>query len=154
MDLVLWRHAEAEPGEPDLGRKLTPKGEKQARRVAEWLHNRLPDSAKIYASPARRAQQTAQALAEVTHRKFKTLDALSPSATAREVLEAIGWNGGKGTLVVVGHQPTLGEIASRVMNGREQDWPIKKGGLVWISHRDSPGGTDPVLRAVISPDLA
>lgn len=154
MDLVLWRHAEAEPGEPDLGRRLTPKGEKQARRMAEWLHNRLPDSAKIYASPAKRAQQTAHALAEVAHRKIKTLDALAPSATAAEVLEAIGWNGGRGTLVVVGHQPTLGEIASLVMTGRDKDWPIKKGGVVWISQRDSAGGTEPVLRVAISPDLA
>lgn len=154
MDLVLWRHAEAEPGEPDHGRKLTSKGEKQARRVAEWLHNRLPDSSKIYASPARRAQQTANALAGVAHRKIKTLDALAPSATAEEVLEAIGWNGGKGTLVVVGHQPTLGRIASRVITGEEKDWPIKKGGLVWISQRDGSVGVERVLRAAISPDLA
>ena len=53
MELILWRHAEAEPGEPDLGRKLTAKGEKQARRVAEWLHSHLPQTAKIYVSPAR-----------------------------------------------------------------------------------------------------
>jgi phosphohistidine phosphatase len=68
MELILWRHAEAEIGEPDLGRKLTPRGEKQARRVAEWLHAQLPDSARILVSPATRAQQTAKALAEVTHR--------------------------------------------------------------------------------------
>ncbi len=36
MELILWRHAEAEPGEPDLGRRLSAKGEKQARRMAEW----------------------------------------------------------------------------------------------------------------------
>ena len=35
MDLILWRHAEAEPGEPDLERALTPKGVKQARRMAD-----------------------------------------------------------------------------------------------------------------------
>lgn len=33
MDLVLWRHCEAEPGEPDLGRRLTSKGQKQAERM-------------------------------------------------------------------------------------------------------------------------
>lgn len=153
MDLILWRHAEAEPGEPDQGRKLTSKGDKQARRVAEWLHHRLPDATKVYASPAKRAQQTAHALAEVTHRKIKTLDALAPGATADEVLEAIGWNGGKGTLLVVGHQPTLGQVASRVLIGRAADWPIKKGGLVWISQKESNGSSEPVLRAAIGPDL-
>ena len=41
MDLILWRHAEAEEGDNDLARELTPKGEKQAARVAEWLLQRL-----------------------------------------------------------------------------------------------------------------
>jgi len=154
VDLILWRHAEAETGEPDLGRKLTSKGEKQARRVAEWLHGRLPDSAKIYTSPAKRAQQTAGALSEVAHRKFKTMDVLDGSASADEVLAALGWDGGKGTLVAVGHQPVLGRIASRVMTGQEFDWAIKKGGLIWISQRDAPDGSEPALRAAIGPDLA
>lgn len=154
MDIVLWRHAEAESGEPDHGRKLTAKGEKQARRVAEWLHNRLPDTAKILSSPAKRAQQTAHALAEVSHRKLKTIEALDSSATADGVLEAIGWTAGKGTLVVVGHQPTLGRIASRLLAGKESDWPIRKGGVIWISQRESNGDSEPTLRAAISPELA
>ena len=153
MDLVLWRHAEAEPGEPDEGRKLTPKGEKQAKRVADWLHNRLPDTAKILSSPAKRAQQTAQALAEASHRKFKILEALAPDATVDEILDAVGWTAGKGTLVVVGHQPTLGRVASRLLAGGERDWPLKKGAVVWISHRGSNGSAEPILRAAVGPEL-
>jgi phosphohistidine phosphatase len=154
MDIVLWRHAEAEPGEPDLGRALTSKGEKQARRVAEWLHRRLPDSAKIYASPARRAQQTADALAEFAHRKFKTIEALAPGADPDDVLAALKAGSAKGTVVLVGHQPTLGQVVSRLLGADERDWSIKKGGLVWLSQRDSNGDAEPVVRAVISPDLA
>jgi phosphohistidine phosphatase len=154
MDIVLWRHAEAEPGEPDLGRTLTSKGEKQARRVAEWLHGRLPESAKIYASPARRAQQTANALAEVAHRKFKTIAARAPGASADEVLASIQIGNAKGTVVLVGHQPTLGQVVSRLLGSDERDWSIKKGGLVWLSWRESNGGAEPVVRAAISPDLA
>jgi phosphohistidine phosphatase len=154
MDLVLWRHAEAESGEPDEGRKLTPKGEKQARRVAEWLHGRLPDTAKILSSPARRAQQTAQALAEASHRKVKTIDALAPDATVDELLDAVGWTAGKGTLVVVGHQPALGRVASLLLAGQEREWPIKKGAVVWISQRESNGDAEPILRAAIGPELA
>ena len=41
MDLILWRHAEAIDGMPDLARKLTPKGAKQAREMAAWLRPRL-----------------------------------------------------------------------------------------------------------------
>jgi phosphohistidine phosphatase len=46
MDLILWRHADAvdaEPGESDMDRTLTPKGQKQARRMAEWLTSQLPE---------------------------------------------------------------------------------------------------------------
>ena len=154
MDLVLWRHAEAESGEPDEGRKLTPKGEKQARRVAEWLRHRLPDTARILSSPAKRPVQTAHALAETSHRKVRIVEALVPTATADEILAAVGWSAGKGTLVVVGHQPSLGRVASRLLAGRERDWPIKKGAVVWISHREANGDAEPVLRAAISPELA
>lgn len=153
MELILWRHAEAEPGEPDLGRKLTPKGEKQARRVAKWLHTRLPQNAKIYVSPAARAQQTAQALAEISHHKLRTVEELAPGASTAEVLAAAGWPNSKATIVVVGHQPTLGLVASELLGGREQDWPIKKGGVWWISQRENGSDEQIVLRAVVNPDL-
>lgn len=153
MDLILWRHAEAEPGEPDLGRRLTPKGEKQARRMAEWLHAHLPDSAKIVASPAARAQQTAQALAELSHRKLKTLAAIAPGASADEVLAAVDWPDGRSPVVVVGHQPTLGWVASKVMTGEELPWSIKKAAVWWLQSRSRDDDEQVMLRAVISPDL-
>lgn len=154
MELVLWRHAEAEVGEPDLGRKLTPKGEKQARRVAEWLHAHLPDGARIYVSPATRAQQTAQVLAEISRRKLQTLPELAPGATAGELLTAVGWPGSRATIVVVGHQPTLGHVASLLLAGQPQDWPVKKAGIWWFSQRERAGQEQIVLRAVVNPDLA
>ncbi len=153
MELILWRHAEAEPGEPDLGRKLTAKGEKQARRVAEWLHSRLPQTAKVYVSPAARAQQTARALAEISHHKLRTVDDIAPGATAAEVLAAADWPNSKAAIVIVGHQPTLGLVASELLGGQEQDWSIKKGGLWWLSQREHDGEERTVLRAVINPDL-
>jgi phosphohistidine phosphatase len=153
MDLVLWRHAEAEAGEPDAGRRLTAKGEKQARRAAEWLHAHLPDSARVLVSPARRAQQTAQALAELAPRKLKTLDALAPGAAAEEVLRAVDWPNGRAPVVVVGHQPTLGHIASLLLAGRELPWAIKKSGIWWLQARERDGGPQVALRAVINPDL-
>ena len=63
MDLILWRHADAEdaaPGKPDTERSLTAKGEKQAPHcVADWLKKRLPQRCRVVASPA---TQTARAL--------------------------------------------------------------------------------------------
>lgn len=154
MELILWRHAEAEPGEPDLGRKLTAKGEKQARRVADWLHSHLPQTAKIYVSPAVRAQQTAQALAEISHHKLRTIEEIAPDATAAAVLAAVDWPDSKAAIVVVGHQPTLGQVASLLLCGQVQDWSIKKGGVWWFSQREHDGDEQTVLRAVINPDLA
>jgi phosphohistidine phosphatase len=153
MELILWRHAEAEAGEPDLGRRLTAKGEKQARRIAEWLHAQLPDSARVLVSPAARAQQTAQALADLSQRKFRTVDQLGPGASPEEVLAAAGWPEGKSTVVIVGHQPTLGWVASKLLAGRELDWSVKKGAVWWFSTRERAGDEQVLLRAVISPDL-
>ena len=65
MDLILWRHAEAEDADgeiSDLDRCLTRRGEKQAKRVARWLLEYLPDTRRILVSPARRTRQTADAL--------------------------------------------------------------------------------------------
>jgi phosphohistidine phosphatase len=153
MELILWRHAEAEIGEPDLGRKLTPRGEKQAHRIAEWLHAQLPDSAKVLVSPATRAQQTARALADVSHRKFRTIDEIAPGASVRDVLDAADWPRAKVPIVIVGHQPTLGHVASSLLAGEVQDWSVKKAGVWWLSSRERDGEEQTVLRAVISPDL-
>ena len=153
MELILWRHADAEPGEPDLTRKLTSKGEKQARRIAEWLQNRLPQTTKIYVSPAQRAQQTAQALVDISPLKLRTRDELAPGATVSDVLSAAGWPSSKAAVVVVGHQPTLGLVASHLLSGQALDWSIKKGGLWWLSRNELDGDDQVVLRAVINPDL-
>ena len=105
MDLILWRHAEAEEGGPDLARALTGKGRKQAARVAEWLQQRLPAKFTLLASPAVRAQQTAEALGA----KIRTVERLAPGARVPDILAAAGWPEHKGAVVVVGHQPDLGQ---------------------------------------------
>jgi len=150
MDLVLWRHAEAEPGEPDMGRRLTAKGLKQAERMGEWLDHHLPDTARILASPADRAQQTALAL----KRKFRTVDDLAPGASAQAVLAAANWPDSREPVLVVGHQPTLGEVASLLLAGSEMSWSIKKSGVWWLSNRVRDGIASVALKVAISPDLA
>jgi phosphohistidine phosphatase len=149
MDLILWRHAEAEDGGPDLARALTGKGRKQAVHVAEWLQQRLPAKFALLASPAVRAQQTAEALGE----KIKTVERLAPGARVTDILEAAGWPDHKGTVVVVGHQPDLGNAIAYLLSGSQGDWSLKKGALCWVSNRDRDGETQVVLRAAISPDL-
>ena len=155
MDLLLWRHAEAEEGLPDLKRKLTARGEKQARQMADWLRKNAPDKLRIIVSPALRCQQTAQALGLT----FETDKRLRPDSNVSNLLAAIGWsdggeNGtGNSAVLVVGHQPTLGQAAALLLSGTEAEWSIKKGAVWWFSNRTRQGDTQTVLRAVIPPDF-
>ena len=149
MDLILWRHAEAEPGEPDLGRRLTAKGIQQAERMAEWLDRHLPATTRILSSPADRAQQTAQAL----KRKFKVVDELVPGATVSAVLAAAGWPDSREAVLVVGHQPTLGEVAAFLLTDQELAWSVRKGAVWWLSNRVRDGVATTVVKVVIGPDF-
>ncbi len=149
MDIILWRHAEAEDGMPDAKRKLTERGRKQAKQVARWLGKRLPADARILACPAVRAVQTAEAL----ERPFEELGKLGTGASAASLLGAVGWPHAGGTVVVVGHQPTLGRAAALLLTGDAADWSVRKGALWWFTRRMRNGSEETVLRAVIAPDL-
>jgi phosphohistidine phosphatase len=149
MDLILWRHAEAEDGTPDMERVLTAKGHKQARRMAEWLGSQLPENCRILVSPARRTVQTAEALG----RKFKIVPEVAPDADPRAVLKAANWPQGKETVLVVGHQPTLGQVAALLQSGVPNYWEIKKANAWWFTQRDPDDAGSLILKAVMSPNL-
>jgi phosphohistidine phosphatase len=149
LDLVLWRHAEAEDGVPDGERALTKKGRKQAAALAAWLKPHLPRRARILVSPATRAQQTAAAL----ELPFTTTREIGVGGTAGELLQAAGWPDGGGMVVVVGHQPTLGRVAALLLAGAESDWSVRKGAVWWFTRRVRDGNAQVVLRAAVGPDL-
>lgn len=149
MDLILWRHAEAEDGAVDMVRELTAKGRKQAVAVGGWLDARLPGDARVVVSPAKRAQQTAAGLG----RKFETVAAIAPGADPAELLHAVGWPETAGTVLVVGHQPTLGAVAALLLFGEERAFTLKKSGLVWLTNRTKRGDQQVVLKAAMAPEL-
>lgn len=171
MDLILWRHAQAhalpldealqakaEAGEDltvhidlaqDLARTLTPKGERQAERMAHWLNQRLTDSTRVLVSPAQRTQQTAMALG----RSFKTVRSLNPQASVDDLLEAARWPRGKDPVLIIGHQPTLGMLAARLLTGQDLVWSVRKGGVWWLRSREREGEVSVTLHAVQSPDF-
>lgn len=152
MELILWRHAEAEPGEPgqpDAARVLTTKGQKQAAKMAEWLDRVLPNNCRILASPAQRTVQTAEALG----RKFKTHTALATDSGAQAILKAAHWPGSREPVLVVGHQPTLGQVASLLIAGEPQDWTIRKGSICWIAQKTNGEVQANYVRVVLGPDL-
>ena len=149
MDLILWRHAEAQYGEPDDGRLLTSKGIKQANRMAQWLDRHLPTGCKILVSPASRTLHTAQAL----NRTFTTHPGLAQDATVDSLLAAADWPNSREPVVLVGHQPALGQLAAHLIAGVEQNWTIRKGNVWWIARRERDEGTETYLRAIAAPDL-
>ncbi|MEO6976499.1 MAG: phosphohistidine phosphatase SixA [Gallionella sp.] len=147
MDLILWRHADAVDGVPDHARELTAKGVKQSAKIAAFLQQHLPDQLRILVSPAVRAQQTATAL--TSH--FTLAPTLSPGASAEAVLHAARWPESGGAVLVIGHQPTLGEVAAHLLGCKDTSLSIKKGALWWFSGRE---GSDQVtLRLVLTPDV-
>ena len=144
MQLILWRHADAEDAEPDLERRLTAKGREDAAAVARWLLTRLPPDFELVASPAARAQQTAEAL----RKNMRTDKRLAPGASVDAILAAAGWPSAAGTVVIVGHQPDFGRAVAYLLSGKAVEWPIKKAGFWWLSNKDPL-----VVKAVLSPDL-
>jgi phosphohistidine phosphatase len=148
MDLILWRHAEAEDGVPDLERRLTANGRKQAERVAQWLLQRIPAGFILLASPAIRAQQTAEALSV----PITTDRTLAPGAAPGAILQACGWPDYEGAVVVVGHQPDLGRTLAYLL-GASGSFSVRKGALWWISNRVRDEADQVVVRAAVSPDL-
>jgi phosphohistidine phosphatase len=141
MELLLWRHAEAAAGTPDDARPLTERGRRQAGRVARHVLPRLPAGLRILVSPARRAQETARALG----RPFEIEARVAPGATAAELLDAAAWPAADRPVLVVGHQPTLGEVAGRLVAAGAQTWNPSTGSLCWLR--------DDSILLVIEPDV-
>lgn len=156
MDLILWRHAEAEDwlvGDGssglDLDRSLTQRGEKQAARMATWLDRQLPEGARIVVSPARRCEQTALALG----RKYKIRSELSPDATPEQLLALVQWPIHKYPVLVIGHQPILGQTIAQLLALKESECAVKKGSLWWLRNRDRDGHSQTVVVTVQSPEV-
>ena len=151
MDLILWRHAEAmekHDGLPDVERALTRRGQKQAARMGAWLAARLPGDTHILCSPALRCQQTALGLA----RRFDVRAELGPDAAAGALLEAAGWPRAAHPVMLVGHQPALGEVVARLLAMQGGQCEIEKGAAWWL--RADESGAQAVLRVVQPAELA
>ena len=141
MDLILWRHAEAEGGDastPDEERALTKRGRKQARKMAKWLRKRLPKNTRILVSPTKRTRQTAKALGL----PFEIEPRIGVGADCTDLLAASDWMSDRldkasrgNATILVGHQPTLGQLAALLLSGQEANWTFAKGAVWWFSRK-------------------
>ena len=153
MNLILWRHAEAEDGAPDLERGLTDKGRRQADAAARWLRPYLNDQVDVWASQALRSQQTAKALGL----PYAVKPELNPINQVEELPALIAAHKGANYLILVGHQPWLGQLCSYLLNGgwlAGQYWSVKKSSIWWFGVKVDEGGRlCAKLKAAMTPQL-
>lgn len=149
MELIIWRHAEAAEGDPDAARPLTEHGRSQAQLMARWLEPRLPAELRIVVSPARRAQETALTLG----RSFETHDGLAPGTDVATLIQLAGWPDASRTVLLVGHQPTLGETVAQLIDGRLASWRIGAGAVWWLRSRQGKGRSGAVLLLAMEPEI-
>lgn len=161
MDLILWRHAEADEltdceslsaqalALADMQRALTPRGTKQAARMAAWLDRQLPDGTRILCSPAKRCEQTLRPL----NRKHKLRAELQPGAAPEGLLELVQWPAFSMPTLVIGHQPMLGRVAAQLLGMMEGECAIKKGAVWWLRSREKLGIRQTLLVTVQTPEL-
>ena len=149
MDLLLWRHAEAEDGDDDLARALTPKGWHQAEKMAEWLKGQLPGDVRIVASPAVRTRETADALAMPY-----TIDPqIAPDCSAEQMLAASGWPHGHGLVILVGHNPAISVLASRLAAEEESAVVMRRAAAWWYACDTDAPERLLTLKTVMTPSL-
>lgn len=173
MDLLLVRCADLESGgippvfdDPLSGTEktirdpmnvgLSERGERHARRLANWLHSHAPRDLQIFASPAKAGRQMAGVLAEGLGDRALPVAVsrlLGPTATATDLLGAVGWPDDHRAALLVAHQPALGVLASLLLSGQETPLAFKKGGLWWFSKRQRGEESQTVLRCVLTPEL-
>jgi phosphohistidine phosphatase len=160
MELFVIRHAVAEDarsGQPDASRALTADGTRRFRRVVRGMRALGWRFECVYTSPWKRAAQTAELVAPISHGDPIASDLLCdrPRAELLALVAAAGAAESRSRAVaVVGHEPWLGELASWLAFGDPRHahaFQLKKGGVVWLDGEAAPGAM--LIRAIVPPKL-
>lgn len=144
--LWLLRHADAEPHgtRPDAERRLTARGEDQARILGAALERMLGEFPAVFVSPKIRARQTAELAAErfgpQAARALQVHAPLAGDFHAPGALEALAASAGAERVALVGHEPDLSGVVAALTGARID---LKKGGLAVV--RLGAGGGELVL---------
>jgi len=120
-NVLLMRHGEAAPGYPDHTRRLTPQGERESKKMARWLAERVAAGElpmpTLYSSPYVRAQQTAQALSEALGAPLETLDFITPDDSPSAVSDWLLEQPESAPIMLVSHMPLMGDLAGLLVEG-------------------------------------
>ncbi len=124
-ELILLRHANAEPASPgqaDIDRPLSPHGLAEAEAAGRWLvDNKLvPD--RVLCSPARRARETLEAVLGLTGYVEQRLDERIYEATPGTLVAVVDEHRDLERVLVVGHNPGLERLAALMHSGQSGDY--------------------------------
>jgi phosphohistidine phosphatase len=159
MELVILRHGKAGPAEhgiPDRDRAITGKGIEDIRKVARWLlsHDLIFDM--IITSPLKRARETAEIVSLQSSRKSPVTvwEILSPGGSPEEILQAIGGMAEDSVILLVGHEPDLSRLVSRIIAGDDNaSIALAKGGMAYIKEFSPSRHPSGELHWLLSPKL-
>jgi phosphohistidine phosphatase len=158
VTLYVLRHGvaeEARAGRDDRARRLTPAGRAKMRRAAAGLRALGIDLDALLTSPYPRAAETAALVAEAWEGTVapQEVAALAAGVPAAETLRALRPWARRGGVMVVGHEPGLGELAALVLSGSATGLtvPLKKGGCVAIDAEQLVPPAGARLRWMLTP---
>jgi len=125
-ELILLRHAEAvspASGASDASRRLSERGEREARAAGSWLarHGARPE--RVLCSPAERARATAElALAALDGAPEAQPAGEIYEATPGELLALLDQHEEAGTVMLVGHNPGIERLVALLVEGRSDEF--------------------------------
>jgi phosphohistidine phosphatase len=161
MDLYVLRHGiavNAADLAPGADRPLTDKGAKRLRKAARGLRRLGMRFEAILTSPLARAHQTATIVAEALGQEaqLSILEALKPDSSVDELLSGLKDHTNCKSLLLVGHEPLLGEIVSYLLTGKKSSQvkvALKKGGLVGVEVDSLPARNPGTLHLFLTPKI-
>jgi phosphohistidine phosphatase len=125
----------------DTKRPLTPEGKQKMRDIASGLLRIGFDVDWIVSSPLVRAVETAEIVGEALTSKppLEFSDALRPGGAGEDLITFLAKRPNRRRVLVVGHEPDLGELAARLIGaGRNAHMAFKKGGCCLITFNEFP----------------
>jgi phosphohistidine phosphatase len=141
-ELILLRHAEAQPAPPggeDSVRRLSGRGEQEARAAGEWLksHGVHPD--RVLCSPSERTCATG-ALALAALDKAPSMQTASEiyNATPGELLALLDQHIDVKTVMLIGHNPGIERLVALLVEGRSDEFRGMPPAGLAVLHLDGP----------------
>ncbi|HXM51408.1 MAG TPA: phosphohistidine phosphatase SixA [Pyrinomonadaceae bacterium] len=158
MKMFLVRHGTAEslsPGESDADRLLSPIGQREVTLVANYLASTCGRNPHIWASPLRRARQTAERIGELTTTdEIKIANLLVPEANPVEFANWLGELAAASdqSIVVVGHQPALGRAVAGLLGIKDDVLLIEPATIIELSITNE-NGQKVLIAGLLRPDF-